>query len=762
MRACPRCQDTFDDVTRFCPRDGSPLEVSPEDPRIGQVVLGDYRIEAVCGRGAMGTVYRARQHGIERKVAVKVLRADLVGDPSVVRRFHREAQVVAAVSHPNIVKIFQVGTLEDGLPCLVMELVDGEPLSAILDREPVIAPARTLKIVRQVLSALAEAHAAGVIHRDLKPANLMISQRRRDPDVVHVLDFGIAKLLDDADSKLSRTGTILGTPHYIAPEQAAGADVDRRADLYSLGVMVFRMVTGQLPFEGPGVAVLVAHMQRTPPAPRTIRPDIDPSIEAFVLKALEKDPAARYQSAEEMGDALELAFAAVPQPTARAISQPVTAQEIEGGRTVGNLGPSAPLSAVQGVPSGAHLRPNLTQPLGGPSAPGAGVMTQRGVAAAAASGPQVPRSDVSAPVKLPVPVSAPSNGPVPIPAPPMPSMPTPVAVSSPQSPTTPMEGMPPVVNARYTVDAEAIASADSFAARLRTRTRLTWLVVVVLLGGAGAGGWLVWKRMQDESGAVIATALPDAAAVTTPPPRDAAAVVAVVTPDAARPDAAPPPRIVTLGEDGWAARVALPPGLTAGKPSTIVVEVFDPTGAPLEAQSITVTFEPRKGSELIVTLAAEAAGRFVAQVTPLVGGWHHVHVYPEGIVTDAVHMYLDVDIAGPGSHDEWTPHAHAGERAKTSVAPGVTVPVVQPAKEVAERVKKRKRKPKPGTGTTSATSATAVTAVTSVQPKPQPQPDASGTSFGTTIVSRPDAMPVAKPKPKPDPVDTTDDVDDLQ
>src|SRR5262245_55190636 len=211
MRICPRCHGRYGDESRFCPRDGAPLPEAT-DPRIGQVLLGQFALEAVCGKGAMGTVYRARQASMDRLVAVKVLRQELLRDRSVVKRFQREARAIAKIQHPNIVRVFLVGETDDGVPFLVMEYVEGEALADLVDRERVVPAVRALRIARQVASALAEAHAAGIVHRDLKPANLVVGQKRRAPDFTWVLDFGIAKILHGdpgtpGESHLSRTGT---------------------------------------------------------------------------------------------------------------------------------------------------------------------------------------------------------------------------------------------------------------------------------------------------------------------------------------------------------------------------------------------------------------------------------------------------------------------------------------------------------------------------------------------------------------------------
>jgi serine/threonine protein kinase len=314
MRFCPVCHERYDDAVRFCVRDGSELPMDEAEARLGTTVLGQFELLEVVGKGAMGTVYRAWQAGMERQVAVKILHPELMRDPKVVARFDREARAVAKLTHPNIVTSFVVGETLDGLPFLAMEYVEGESLDEALAAAGPMEPARALRIALQITSALSEAHAEGIVHRDLKPANILLTHRRRMPDFVKILDFGIAKILrgdvesrESIESRLTREGAIFGTPHYIAPEQASGSETDHRADLYSLGCILFRMLTGKVPFDGAGMTVLLAHIGQPPPSARSLVPSLDPQLDALLGKLLAKDPADRYQSAEELADALERA-----------------------------------------------------------------------------------------------------------------------------------------------------------------------------------------------------------------------------------------------------------------------------------------------------------------------------------------------------------------------------------------------------------------------------------------------------------------------
>ena len=339
MRWCGRCRRRFYEAhASYCPYDGGRLE-TPEDPDpdgadplLGTTLLGQFHLVAPIGSGAMGTVYRAWQSGMERQVAVKLLRADLTHDVDLRRRFLREARAAARLAHPNIVCVHLVGETEHGDPYLVMEYLAGETLDDLLERDDKLAPRRAVGIARQIACALAEAHAAGVVHRDLKPANIILTQRRATGEQVKIVDFGIAKiahaaLLNGVSTRLTREGVVFGTPHYIAPEQAQGAELDGRADLYSVGVLLYRMLSGHLPFDGAAIAVLLAHISRPPRHLLEVAPDIDPRLAAIVMRCLAKNPKDRFADAEGLAAALaaleeEDHEAAAPAPRARSYPRP--------------------------------------------------------------------------------------------------------------------------------------------------------------------------------------------------------------------------------------------------------------------------------------------------------------------------------------------------------------------------------------------------------------------------------------------------------
>ncbi len=266
--------------------------------------LGRYRVEALIGRGGMAAVYRAFDMRLRRYVALKVLYPQYLADPDVRERFAREAITAAQLDHPNIVPIYDVGE-SDELVYLAMKLLPGPSLADLLLRERRITLDRMIPITREVAAALDEAHRRGIIHRDIKPGNVLFDERG------HALltDFGIAKSLDAP--ALTESSVIVGTPDYIAPEQidprlALGGRADHRADIYALGALLYRALTGRRPFEGPTQAVLVAHLQQAPAPPSTVAPDLPPGVDRVILRALAKHPDDRYPSAGDLADALSV------------------------------------------------------------------------------------------------------------------------------------------------------------------------------------------------------------------------------------------------------------------------------------------------------------------------------------------------------------------------------------------------------------------------------------------------------------------------
>jgi serine/threonine-protein kinase len=280
------------------------MEPTRADPRIGLVLNGRYRITAPIGEGGMGLVYLGERLELRRPVAIKFLQSPYADSAKFVTRFEREARAMSMLSHPYCVSVLDYG-VHEAVPYIVMDFVTGSTLRQVIDEQRMSAQ-RALHVTRQVLIGLAHAHGQGVIHRDIKPGNIMLGEATGLTDHVRIFDFGLAKLHDPELHGEASIAAIVGTPAYMAPEQARADKVDQRADLYSAGVVLFEMLTGRKPFEAENAYQLLC-LQRDKPPPRLteLAPELSAELEAVVNKALAKDPAARYQTAAEFGAALE-------------------------------------------------------------------------------------------------------------------------------------------------------------------------------------------------------------------------------------------------------------------------------------------------------------------------------------------------------------------------------------------------------------------------------------------------------------------------
>ncbi len=323
--------------------------------------IGEYEITARIGVGGMGVVYEGKQPLIGKRVAVKVLLPSFSREKELVERFIAEARAVNEIRHRGIVDIFGMGQLPDGSHYLVMEYLEGEPFDRLIKRRGGEMPiGEVLGLMEEILDALDAAHAAGIIHRDIKPSNLFLVNGGRGRSYVKLLDFGIAKLgvSNNSDTPQTRASVIMGTPDYISPEQARGRPISARTDIYALGVVLFEMLTGERPFQGENtLATMWMHVEDAAPSASDLRPDIPPQLDELILWAMEKDPAKRPQSAEDMRAHIESIRASLLPGTASMTPSPLTGREIlsPGGSTPSGL-------RRPGTPSPVRVRTPMPKP----------------------------------------------------------------------------------------------------------------------------------------------------------------------------------------------------------------------------------------------------------------------------------------------------------------------------------------------------------------------------------------------------------------
>jgi serine/threonine-protein kinase len=276
--------------------------MSKGDSHIGTVLDGRYRVERLLGEGGMGAVYEGRHVLVGKRVAIKMLHAEYATSAEILKRFYREAQSAAAIGHKNIIDIYDVGVTARNEPYIAMEYLEGEDLEGMLDREGALTVEAACGVLEPALLALAAAHSKGIVHRDLKPANIFLVRAEEGPPVVKLIDFGISKVTGGGGNKLTQTGTLLGTPAYMSPEQARGdQDLDHRTDVYAMGVILYQMLTGALPFTGDNYnTLLIKVLTEEAKPPREINPSIPAEVEALVLRELSKEASDRSQSAVDL------------------------------------------------------------------------------------------------------------------------------------------------------------------------------------------------------------------------------------------------------------------------------------------------------------------------------------------------------------------------------------------------------------------------------------------------------------------------------
>ena len=370
MRICPQCRHSGDE--KVCPQDGMPMidpsnlgdEEENAPDLIGRVFGERYRVESVIGRGGMGWVFSGTHLVMQQTVALKVMRKDLCRNMSAVRRFLQEARACSQLRHHNTIKVYDFGYSDDGYPYLTMEYLEGSPLNRLLKTEGPLDPGRAARIGVQICHSLDEAHEAGMVHRDLKPGNVFLAEMHASTDYVKVLDFGIAKFIDPEGSDVALTsltdsGMVVGTPKYLSPEQALGKDLDRRSDLYSLGIILYEMLVGKVPFDAPTSGELIVRQVRDAPPPvppvvagRTI-PD---TLRTLVHSLLAKEPEVRPDDAMKVAGYLEGISRDAPPPTEMVPTrvEAVSPQPGLAPTPAPHTGPApaatpAPISAVSGL-----------------------------------------------------------------------------------------------------------------------------------------------------------------------------------------------------------------------------------------------------------------------------------------------------------------------------------------------------------------------------------------------------------------------------
>jgi len=321
MRLCPKCNAQYSSDQAICPIDATTLVDSSgktaqvADPMIGRMIADKYRVEKLLGRGGMGAVYEGQHLLLDRRVAIKVLQQNMANDEQAASRFIREAKASARIEHPNAVTIYDFGVLQEGSAYLVMEFIKGRSLRQVLiDRLPV-RPDQIIDWMIQVCNVVEVAHTQGIIHRDLKPENVMLKESADGSLMVKVVDFGLAKITSDSTEKasvnLTKPGEVLGTPHYMAPEYYEGEIIDKRADVYAIGIMIYEMFCGDTPFTGTVQSIIGGHLFKDPLPIIKSNPSIPPVLDAVVQKALKKKRDERIASAgllaQELKDAMQVA-----------------------------------------------------------------------------------------------------------------------------------------------------------------------------------------------------------------------------------------------------------------------------------------------------------------------------------------------------------------------------------------------------------------------------------------------------------------------
>ncbi|MGD8276374.1 MAG: serine/threonine-protein kinase [Gemmatimonadota bacterium] len=308
---CPACGEQYPPGTFFCPKDGTALRLRTRGKDlVGQTVAGRYRIVERLGQGGMGQVYRAEHIRMGSSCAIKIMNPALEQDPEAMGRFGREATHASRIDHPNVARVYDFGETADGLLFLAMEFVEGETLSAILERDGPLEPSRAAEIGWQIADALHAAHSLGTVHRDIKPDNIIVRRQPDGRELAKIVDFGIARAIEVTEGEqVTRAGFVVGNPKYMSPEQLTGETIDARTDIYSLGCVLYELLVGKPAFAGgSGPAMLTRRLTEPPPSPRASKPAVPAGLDETVTRAMAREPAERFDSAVALRDALEPAI----------------------------------------------------------------------------------------------------------------------------------------------------------------------------------------------------------------------------------------------------------------------------------------------------------------------------------------------------------------------------------------------------------------------------------------------------------------------
>ena len=327
MKICPVCQRCYDDTDTACLEDQTALVGSRPGPRL---IADKYRLDRLLGRGGMGAVYAATHVDLDRLVAIKLLLSDFTADADALERFRREARAAARLNHPNVADTYDYGVLPEGGAYIVMELVEGQTLREFMDDMKMVSIAEAVEIGRQVSYGINAAHRSGIVHRDLKPSNIILSRDHEEQMQAKVVDFGVAKLKEHTTTTggLTSSGSLIGTPRYMSPEQCSGHKTDERSDIYSLGVILYEMLAGRPPFDAPtATAIAIKHIQQPPPSLKDLRADIPLELDRFLRQVLDKDPEKRPQTAADFAKKLGAAATNASLPAESTVATPAEKDE---------------------------------------------------------------------------------------------------------------------------------------------------------------------------------------------------------------------------------------------------------------------------------------------------------------------------------------------------------------------------------------------------------------------------------------------------